>query len=284
MEDTVDQKESQMTETVPRETHLEPIGDIVIGNVDPKTLTKEQFEQSSGLLFHGAGKDFSFSQEFRYEDFLNPGSHTIGSGFYATDRKEEAEKYSQARRGERIVVVSILPYQARMLDLRARDNPGINAPVPQDFFESYLEFIKEDFQSRWGGYNSREDSDFINLHKPDDEVFADERMKRVNRFWQYHFAQTYLGVLRRLKQSQKPVELRSMLSIFGEAGISEYASLLFPKFMIQRGYDGVIYIEGGDISGQSKPTSYAFFNLKKIGTYETWHHQETSPKDAKMTP
>lgn len=82
-QDTVSQQETT-------QALLEPIGVRVIGEVDPRTLTEEQFRNSPNLLFHGAKEDFVFSRDFDYENFQNPGGFTIGAGFYTTDNEEEA--------------------------------------------------------------------------------------------------------------------------------------------------------------------------------------------------
>ena len=40
--------------------------------------------------------------------------------------------------------------------------------------------------------------------------------------------------------------------------------------MQKEGYDGIIYIEGGDIPEQKNPTTYVFYDLEKVGTFESW--------------
>ena len=45
-----------------RKEVLEP-EDVVIGKVDPRTLSREEFERSSELLFHGAESDFIFQRK-----------------------------------------------------------------------------------------------------------------------------------------------------------------------------------------------------------------------------
>lgn len=53
----------------------------------------------------------------------------------------------------------------------------------------------------------------------------------------------------------------------------------FTQFMIEIGYDGLVFNEGGE-TGFQKPVSgpsYVFYNLKKIGPYEYWHRGNENP-------
>lgn len=61
-----------------------------------------------------------------------------------------------------------------------------------------------------------------------------------------------------------------MLSVEGDPKESKYASKIFSDFMLTEGYDGIIYIEGGDHPEHKAPVSFVFYNLDKIGTYDTW--------------
>lgn len=92
---------------------LVPIGDVILGWVDPRTLSPDEFERSLDLLFHGtADPAFAFSQEFDYKSFVRPVSATIGEGFYLTDNRREAKIYSQVRQGSSTappVVITFLP-------------------------------------------------------------------------------------------------------------------------------------------------------------------------------
>lgn len=269
----MDRIETQSPSLPPKDRQIcEPIGEVILGLVDPKMLNREQFNQSPDILFHGAGSDFIFSRNFVYEHFDNPGSHTIGAGFYTTDRRIEAEKYSKARRrrGEKTNVLELLPYKARMLDLRTKDNSKINAHVPPDFFQKYVKFIDQEFKAQWANYNPQEDVNFINTCARDGD-FVEERAKRVKKLNSNQRDERYKSILKNLKQGEEPIYLRQMLSLEGSRRYSEYAAHTFSKFMKQDGFDGIIYIEGGDIKEQQNPVSFVFFNLDKIGTYDTWH-------------
>ena len=76
--------------------------------------------------------------------------------------------------------------------------------------------------------------------------------------------------------TQKGVDLREMLSANGDGNISEFGSKLFRKFMLDSGYNGIIYIEGGDHPDQPYSPSHVFFNLQNLGDYTTWHTPTSS--------
>jgi hypothetical protein len=44
----------------------------------------------------------------------------------------------------------------------------------------------------------------------------------------------------------------------------------FTNFMKSLGFDGLIYIEGGEGPNRKDHNSFVFYNLKKVGTYEYW--------------
>lgn len=247
-----DQLENQTPPSPDSKPRLEPIGTVILGNIDPKTLDREQFRKSPNLLFHGAGEDFVFSRNFDYEHFDNPGGHAIGVGFYATDTKEEAELFSKARYGQHITVLETLPYQAKMLDLRRRDDPSKNAPIPQLILKEWVKYYEENFNKK---------------HEQGGRAILEGD-------------QSYLS---NLKARSKDMNLREMLSFYGDGYITEHCIDIFTDFIKQKDYDGIIYIEGGDGYNKISPPSYVFFNLDKIGDYETWHQipksiSKTEPK------
>jgi len=192
---------------------------------------------------------------------------------------------------EQPVVIEVLPYGARMYDFRTR-NMLKNAPVSNELFTRYVEYIQLDFDNNWNGYDPKEDMDFLKTHPPDDvpdevrqsnpvtfeDSFAtkpgpntEERNLRSGRWNDYNDAQRYLSILRSKQAENKAVDLREMLSLMGDPSASEYASQYFHDFMLSQGFDGAIYIEGGDHPEQVRPVSFVFFNLGKLGTYETWN-------------
>ena len=267
MNDQLENTQNAPTKQPELTTRIEPIGDIILGKIDPRTLSKEQFKQSPDLLFHGAGEDFVFSRNFDYEhvdESIITISGTLGDGFYATDRKEDAVEFSKVRTDNHqdAVILEILPYQAKMLDLRSKNDPKKNAFVPQELFNKWFEFYKNYHLSK----------DYSN-----------------SPWYVTNSDQEYWTMLNQAKKLGKPLDLRVMLA----SSLSpELLSLqhnypnppwdtLFAKFIKQETYDGIIYIEGGDnFYTQKDPTSYVFFNLDRIGDFETWHEiPKTIPKE-----
>lgn len=275
-------------------TSPEIIGPVEIGQVNPRGISREDFLNAPGLLYNGAGMAFEFDQNFDYsrQPVNSTNSHTIGKGFYATPKRLDAALFSKAFGAkEEPIVMEVLPYKARMFDFRTKD-VSRNAPVPAEMLANYVQFVQADFDNNWNGYNPEEDIDFLRTYPPDDvpnEVrrsnpvtFEDyfvtipgpnteERGLRSNRWSNYNDAQNYLRILQSKYVANKNVDLREMLSLLGDATASEYASHHFHDFMLSQGFDGAIYIEGGDHLEQIKPVSFVFFNLDKLGTYETWN-------------
>ncbi len=49
---------------------------------------------------------------------------------------------------------------------------------------------------------------------------------------------------------------------------------LFSNFMVSEGYDGLVYIEGGEgAKAQNHPSSISY-NLEKFGTYDNWQSRD----------
>lgn len=233
----------------------EPIGVRIIGGVDPKTLSEEAFNNSLEILFHGAARDFEFSQTFDYhsEEYLNEneGSATIGFGLYLTN-KDEARNYSHVRGGDTEVQVikKFLPYQAKVLDLRDKIDPLVNAAVPKELAEKWRTRFLEYQQSKM----PREDN-IGKIFDLSESEYA-EYLKRV-----INLPSIDLRVL--LETAPAPaIKSRNLPSPLW--------SELFSEFMLSEGYDGLVYNEGGEGKGGKGGASFVFYNLEKIGTYESW--------------
>jgi len=71
---------------------VEAIGPVEIGQQDPRGMSREEFSNASGLLYHGADAEFEFDQNFDYSNqpINSVNSHTIGRGFYATPKRQDA--------------------------------------------------------------------------------------------------------------------------------------------------------------------------------------------------
>ncbi|MFH1142280.1 MAG: hypothetical protein V1695_01045 [Candidatus Uhrbacteria bacterium] len=240
---------------------VEAVGIRVLGESDPRTMTREQFEQSPNLLFHGTPRPMHFSPEFDYhsQEYLtdNDGSTTLGFGFYAIDNQAEASNYSvvrQSRADGQPIVVSILPHEARVLDLRRKDELVKNAPIPRELALKWKDRFLRHLQTR----TPREG----NIGTIFDSL-------------EQEYAQ-YLDRVLTLDE----IDLRVLL---GTAPSKQIKSLnlpsppwtvLFSDFMLKEDFDGLVYNEGGEGIQGGGGTSYVFYNLKKIGTYESWHEDE----------
>lgn len=238
---------------------LEPIGLRVVGEADPRTLTEEQFRNSPDLLFHGTATNFRFSRQFDYmsKDYYakSDGSQTLGEGFYTTAERKAAENYSVVRLiGQEAVpvVLEVLPYRARVLDLRAKSEPSKTAPVPKDLFEKWYERFK---------------------------AYYKDVVSRKNLPWHVHSAEAeYMSYLIKLQELRPTPDLRVMLGT-APTGTREIPTLnypsphwmkLFSNFMVEEGYDGIVYNEGGEGRNAKNHTTYVFYKLDKVGTFESW--------------
>lgn len=247
------------------ETILEPIGIRIIGDKDPGKLSEEQFRNSPDILFHGAMGDFKFTNiyDYRSPDYYekSDGSQTLGEGFYTTEERDVAENYSIMRQsgGEiKPVVTEVLPYQAKVLDLRSKFNPSKNAPVPEELFDKWVEH-------------------FTTYYKKDSA-------ERNDKPWHVNLSETqYFDYLILLKQKMPDADLRIMLGTAGTRTL-EIPSLnypsppwmkLFSNFMVDESYDGLVYNEGGEGKNGKNHTSYIFYNLKKVGTFESWQESKS---------
>lgn len=230
-------------------------GKRIIGLENPQNMSKDEFERSNELLFHGAKEPFSYDPSFVYnKDFYTTydGSLTLGTGFYTTPNMEQAKNYSYVRQvnpeGSSLNVESFLPNRAVMLDLRERETLQENAPISKDMFERWREkFVR---------YYKDQDLGSLPWYET---AFLTEYLKHLDGLAKY-----------------PDIDLRPMLWTDTDKRLMDgsYPSPpwvdLFQQFMITEGYDGVIYIEGGEgEKGEPAPT-YCFFNTKAIDTYEGW--------------
>lgn len=235
---------------------LEPIGVHILGSIDPRTLSREQFDQSPDRLFHGSAKPIQFSPTYDYSspEFLEAGdgSQTLGIGIYTTDSLPDAEHYSRVRQSKKDAVphmTTLLPYRARMLDFRSVANPEKNGHVPEDLFKKWYEYCKALPPSRAATSS------------------LDWLVTKIEK--------DYQDFLDRAKALQKPLLLRVMLDSAYDSDLKGRAlptppyAHHFTSFMKEEGYDGLIDIEGGEGWGKNAP-SYVFFNVDKINTYEGW--------------
>ncbi|MDO8570833.1 MAG: hypothetical protein Q7R97_04590 [Candidatus Daviesbacteria bacterium] len=239
----------------------EPFGLRIVGEVNPKTLTKEQFSASSEILYHGSPKPFIFSPEF---DYLNSeyctnsdGSETLGQGFYSTAEKEIAENYSDVRKNSEDdrFVLEIIPFKAKMLDLRDKENLSRIVPVPKDLFDSWFYSFKKYFFEDQGRKN------LPSYFQQMESEYFQHLVKLKNREIELKKVDFDLRVL---------LETSPFIPIHSQDYPSPFWMHRFSNFMQTLGYDGLIYIEGGEGEKRKNHTSFVFYNLSKIGTYESW--------------
>jgi hypothetical protein len=233
-------------------------GISVLGKTDPRTLSREEFNRSEDLLFHGSSELFDFSQGFDYgsQEYLqeNDGSTTLGFGFYAIDDRVEAENYSivrQANSSGSPSVIDIMPYQARVLDLRDKSDVTKNVAIPRDLTEkwqaAFLDYLRVK-EPRSGNLGTILDS----------------------------METEYASYLSRVMDLDE-IDLRILLETAPSPKVksrnlpSPSWTRLFTNFMMNQGFDGLVYNEGGEGRNGKGGSTYVFYNLKKIGTYETWN-------------
>lgn len=235
-------------------TPSEPIGEVILGNIDPSTLTREQFLDSPDLLFHGSKEEFNVRE---FSGKLGTGdSQTLGVGLYTTSDKDEAEKYSRLRKGShnttQPVVIPLLPYQARMFDFRSSNDPNMNTAVPVEMAQNWkrvaLDYLREEIPRM---------NSLIDLTSSEGRL----NIILVKKLMNDRDALVALG--------DKPADVRKLISPSGHS----FSTLTgkFAEFMGDLGYDGIVFNEGGDAGNFGNAPSYIFYNLEKIGTYEIWH-------------
>ncbi|HBR80331.1 TPA: hypothetical protein DEA21_01615 [Candidatus Uhrbacteria bacterium] len=223
------------------------IGERILGVVDPKGISRAEFEKSPNLLFHGSSKPFEFRPVFDYrsESYIREqdGSTTLGFGFYTSDSREEASQYSRVRQGGKPnenFITPILPFKARVLDLRWKDDQTRNAPFPPGLVEAWRVAFFEYFRNR----KPREGN--VGMILDSSEVEYATYLERVTKL--------------------KAVDLRTLLETAPAPEVksrnlpSPYWAILFSEFMLAQGYDGLVYNEGGE-GWKSHGPSYVFYNL-----------------------
>jgi hypothetical protein len=233
----------------------EIIGLITLGKKDPRQMTKPEFDSSPELLYHGSAKNVEFLQDYDYgdsemynRDALGDGSTTLGIGFYTVRVRETAENYSRIRqntisKGEtQPFVVNILPHQAKILDLRTKDDLHENGSFPRDLAVAW--------QQRFQRY-------------------LDQRQPPTDNLAQilYEWESDYAGYIEKIIGNEE-IDLRHFLQT--DRFPSPPWSYVFSRFMVEQGIDGIVYNEGGEGKEAKSHASFVFYNLEKIGTWESW--------------
>ncbi len=243
-----------------KQTTKEIVGDKILGNTDPRTLTQEQFSTSPDLLFHGAISPFEFRNDFDFENSGTEGSITFGCGLYTIDNKETAQHYAEVRashsRGPHPpTTMEFLPYDARVLDLRAKGDPNDNGSFPYD--------LAVKWKVRFDDYAA-------NATYPD--TFGGEISK--------HSDTDYAAHLEEIVKPDTYIHPRVLQMTHLNRFLGPPWSKMFSDFMVEQGYDGAILIEAAENKKLvpkeelvSQPT-YVFYNMDKIGTYDAWQKKK----------
>lgn len=224
----------------------------ILGAADPRLMSSDEFHASPGLLYHGSSNALSrYDPNFDYRSFSQnddvEGSATCGVGYYTTSSLSEAEKYSRFRQNHSEVsnpdlpahVLCLRPYQACLLDLRSADDINVNGAFPRELALRWLECCKEDLKNRAG------------------DCFDHE----------------YLDYLDALLNTGLEVNLRELLNTVYYPYPTGWD--LFSHFMMQEGFDGIIFNEKGDSAEfEMDVPSYVFYNPKVLGTFASWQGRE----------
>lgn len=235
---------------------FQPYGKRIIGLEDPSNMTLQEFNNSKELLFHGSKEPLKYNPKFVYDDDFyttQDGSLTLGVGIYTTTDQDQAKNYSYVRqidpKDSPLYVTTLLPNQAVMLDLRERDSLAQNAPISKEMFErwreKYVRYYKNQDRSNLEWYINQFEAEYM-IHLDNLSKYPDIDLRSM----------LWTGPDKRTQDGWYP----------GPPWVD-----LFNKFMTEEGYDGVIYIEDGEEEKRGPSPTYCFYNLEKLGDYETWH-------------
>ncbi|MCL4366021.1 DUF3990 domain-containing protein [Patescibacteria group bacterium] len=235
-------------------------GDVVLGVRDPRTMNEAEFRSSPNLLYHGAAQEFTYSPtgDFDPNNTGGDGTHDYGGGFYSTDDLSQARNYSLVRSfGKRSVVYTLLPYQARMLDVRALNDFSSNGALPKNFVEGWLVYLEN----------------FVN-----DENNFSTYSQFLKETFQEGIKDYFLDRVKKALEGNKPINIRggdhpNSTGIFQKTK-NGLISHIFRDFMLSKGYDGMIYREGGEGKDAKALTGYVFYNSRVIDTWEGWQKRK----------
>lgn len=275
-----DTKNTSQTEKGERtEPKVEIVGVRVMGNVDPRGLTRQEFQSLPEKVYHGHGTEGGMRYDPNYDydsdEFVevNQSSATLGQGLYATDSLSEAQNYSVMRISRSAsenpniptVIETLVPYQAKMLDLRSKADLNENGLFPREvadswksYYLSFMEYLEENISQQSGSNSSK-----------------------IPEVYKYFYKNGLFGRYQELIDeviSSGRLDLRNLLGTGSSEGFSNsFSDLgyppwmpLFSEFMKKSGFDGVVYNESGDASHFGRAPSYVFYNLNKVGTYDSW--------------
>lgn len=218
----------------------------LIGDIDPSTLTKEEFDQQA-WLFHGArNPNFRVTETYDYygKDYMNDA--TLGTGLYTTTDKELATNYARTRPNG--TLWKLMPFQARMLNLTSRDERMLTLTFPRELLDEWIDFAQPQIWDR-----ARSEDVTHEVRDRLDEVLS--RMAQL--------------------PTKQFVDLREDILDTGNGQLTVVDDI-WKEFCQSKGFDGLIFVEGGDDAATRKnDRTYVFYNTSKIGTFEDWQRRKS---------
>ncbi len=222
----------------------------VIGEINPSTLSREAFEEKAWLFHATRGPQFSVRSDYDYEkDFVNDA--TLGGGLYTTTDQDLAERYAEIRPDG--TMWKLMPYQARMLNLtsaQAMDNLSVPTELAREWFEFAQPKVWE-----------------MALNQQLDSTFRDR----------FIAAMPKLAELNNKITSRQHIDLRDDILLTPRATQAfSVVDSIWRSFCATKGWDGVIFVEGGERGKTRKNAkSYVFYNPNVIGTFDDWQQRTT---------
>lgn len=262
-------REPNSTELVPSpiEKQPQPIGEVILGNIDPRTLSYDEFLNSSDLLYHGSLSPLSVDPTFDYNTFLknaDTNGALYGRGLYTTDNPETAYAYGRGSnltaRGPESqdvpVVTPLLPFHARMFDFRDKNDPSKNAPVPQEMVQRFTRKFAESAK-KW----------------------IEENPTAQGGLWRLN---NKLSTLKEWSETNEPVKLVELVSASKTPSLGGWFPEALHETFAELGYDGAIVPFQASIAGfDVESTAVIFYNLEKVGSFKDWQQRTDQDSPAK---
>lgn len=257
----------------PLRRYHEPIGMRMIGAVDPRRLSHQEFQNAPDRLYHASRKAFEldpyldYSETKNYADTtLGGGGLTLGAGLYTAQDRALVEDYLLVRSDGRGVIDTLLPYRANMLDLRDKQYPDLNGDVPKPLVDEWTELIRAKLNRIY--------------QRQTEQKAATGMEKLMIKRWE-----RYMARLVKIQDLGKTYELRTILATGdtdeARAELPEITATVAPpwitlwtKFMLHKGIDGIFYHEGGEGKNVEQGVTVVFYNPEKVGTYSSWHREQ----------
>lgn len=266
--------ERVLEQSMAERPYRKPVGMRVIGHQDPRRLTFRDFCLSPDRVYHAARTAFELDPFLDYDatsvfetTVVGDGGMTLGAGLYTTPDEREAQNYLLKRGGghEGSRLYTLVPYRARVLDLREASDPENNGHVPGELVKEWTQLVE-------GAYKRLQHK----LRQQEKLSFGDE----MDLDWW----QQYLARLNVIQQNGRTYNLRTILGTGDTAEakrelppmVSAAAPpwiTLWTRFMLYKGIDGVIYHEGSEVEAGKNSANVVFYNLAKVGTYASWHRE-----------